>query len=980
MSSSDHLADNQPPLAKRIDVRLTDCAPDRAATVMADLTMAASDALRALLAEPAVSGLIAATVAAAPYLTRLILADPARLERLLAAAPDDSLTRAIAKLGADIGDAATAPEAMSALRKFKAELALLVALSDLAGAWPLARVTGALTTAADETIRSAIRFLMRRAVATGDLRPPDPAVPDKASGYIVLGMGKYGARELNYSSDVDLIVFYDRDRICLRDGLEPGPFFVRLTRDLVRLMQERTADGYVFRTDLRLRPDPGATQIALSTEAALHYYEAYGQNWERAALIKARPVAGDLEAGANLLRELGPYIWRKYLDFATIADIHAMKRQIHAFKGFGEIGVAGHNIKVGRGGIREIEFFVQTQQLISGGRQPDLRVAATMDALDALAARGWITTAAAAELQRCYTFLRTVEHRLQMLEDEQTQTLPRDEPTLLAVACLCGFPDTAAFGERLRRELMAVQRHYAKLFESKPELTLGKGNMVFAGKEDDPATVETLRELGYRDPQGALKVVRDWHFGRYQAMRSSRARERLTELQPVLLEVLGTTPDPNVTLAAFDRFLKELPTGVQLFSLLHTNPGLLRLLADILGSAPRLAHILSRRPRVLDAVIDPSFFGSDPSAEEMGRRIGHELAASSDYPDRLDRARIVGTEQAFLIGVRVLTGTISAEQAGGAYARLAEAVISAMHDEVAAEMVRQHGSIVGGAVSVIAMGKLGGREMAANSDLDLIVVYDYPDDAPSSDGAKPLPAQQYYHRFTQRLIASLAAQTAEGRLYDVDMRLRPSGAKGPVASHLHGFIDYQHNSAWTWEHLALTRARVLTGPPSLRGKLETGITEVLRRPRSQAALAADVRDMRARIAAEKGAGGVWDLKLARGGMVDIEFIAQYLQLSHAWAHPEILDQNSVAALEKLSAAGLLAVDASAVLIPAARLYQSLSQIMRLCLDGPFDPARAPKGLEQLLARAGDAPDLVRLEASLRETEQEVLQRFTEVVI
>ena len=963
------------PLAGRIDLRMTVCAPERAEAVMADLKAAASPALLAQLAKPAVSGLIAATVAASPYLARLMLADPARLERLLAADPDDSLSRAISSLGLDLGQAESMADAMPALRRFKTEVALLVALADLAGAWPVMRVTDALSTAADETINGAVRFLMRRAAGAGDMLPADPARPDVSSGYIVLGMGKYGARELNYSSDVDLIVFFDRDRMSLREGLEPSAFFVRMTRDLVRLMQERTADGYVFRTDLRLRPDPGATQIALSTAAALHYYEAYGQNWERAALIKARAVAGDIAAGERLLAELGPYIWRKYLDFATIADIHAMKRQIHAFKGFGEIGVAGHNIKVGRGGIREIEFFVQTQQLISGGRQPDLRVRSTIEALDALAARGWITSAAAAELRRCYCFLRTVEHRLQMLEDEQTQTLPREDGPLLAVACLCGFASIDAFGERLREELMAVQRHYAKLFESKPELTLGKGNLVFVGEDDDPATVETLRAMGYRDPSGALKLVREWHFGRYQAMRSTRARERLTELQPVLLEVLGTTPDPNATLAAFDRFLAELPAGVQLFSLLHSNPGLLRLLADIMGSAPRLAHILSRRPRVLDAVIDPGFFGSEPGFEELSQRIAHDLAAAGDYPDRLDRARVVGTEQAFLIGVRVLTGTISAERAGGAYARLAEAVIAAMHDEVAAELARQHGHIAGGAVSVIAMGKLGGREMAANSDLDLIVVYDYPDDAAASNGPKPLPAQQYFQRFTQRLIASIAAQTAEGRLYDVDMRLRPSGAKGPVASHLQGFIDYQNNTAWTWEHMALTRARVLTGPPELRVKLQTAIAEVLRKPRECIALAADVRDMRQRIAEGKPATGLWDLKLARGGMVDVEFITQYLQLAHAHDHPEILDQNTVSALVMLNDAGLLDKEATATLIPAARLYQSLSQILRLCLDGPFDPANAPKGLAQLLARAGDVPDLVRLEATLQDAQQQVSTLF-----
>ncbi len=966
-------------LSRRIKTRLTICDDPRASRVMADLAGAAANAgcgaLCDLLTETSVAQLISATVAASPFLARLMLSNPQRLERLLVASPEDSLRLAGERLGASMPVAATLPEAMALLRNYKSEIALLIALADLAGTWAVAEVTEALSLAADLTIGLAVDMLLFRAAAAGDISLAEADRPSLGSGYIVLGMGKYGARELNYSSDVDLIVFYDPDRLRLRSALEPQPFFVRMTRDLVRLMQERSADGYVFRVDLRLRPDPGATAIALSTIAALHYYESYGQNWERAAFIKSRAVAGDLEAGNAFLSELSPYIWRKYLDYAAIADIHAMKRQIHAFKGFGEIGVAGHNIKVGRGGIREIEFFAQTQQLIAGGRQRELRSAATVETLKRLTARNWISAAAASELTRCYVFLRMVEHRLQMIEDEQTQVLPRDDHALLAVANLSGFTDVASFSDRLRQELMAVQRQYAQLFESKPELTLGRGNLVFVGDEPDPATIETLRAMGYCDPAAALSVVKDWHFGRYHAMRSARARERLTELQPVVLEVFGTTADPNATLLAFDRFLAELPTGVQLFSLLHTNPSLLRLLADILGSAPRLAHILSRRPRVLDAVLDPGFFGSEPAPSDLDQRVRGELALGTDYSDRLDRARIIGNEQAFLIGVRVLTGTISADRAGGAYARLAETMIGALQDEVEAELTRLHGRVPGGAAAVIAMGKLGGQEMAANSDLDLIVVYDYPDGGTTSDGAKPLPSSQFYGRMTQRLIAALSAPTAEGRLYEVDMRLRPSGSKGAVASHFQGFTDYQHNSAWTWEHMALTRARVLTGPPALRSKLNALIPAVLAAPRDTKKLAGDVKDMRRRIASEKVAAGPWDLKLAPGGMVDVEFLVQYLQLKHAASNPEILHQNTLVALGRLAEHGLVSSEHAAILTPAARLYQSLSQILRLCLDEAFDPAKASAGLVQLLCRAGDAPDFARLELTLQERQSEVRRLF-----
>src|SRR5204862_853591 len=411
-------------------------------------------------------------------------------------------------------------------------------------------------------------------------------------------------------SDIDLIVFYDLARIRLRAGLEVQPFFVRLTRDLIRLLAERTGDGYVFRTDLRLRPDPGATPLALSTEAALNYYESVGQNWERAALIKARPVAGDLAAGNALLEGLAPYIWRKYLDYAAIADIHAMKRQIHAFYGFASIAVAGHNIKVGRGGIRAIEFFVQTQQLIAGGRQPELRASDTLTALQRLAERGWITAGARAELDAAYRFLRTVEHRLQMIADEQTQTLPDDADKLTALARFCGFADDAAFAARLRSELERVQAHYVRLFEHSPALTHGSANMVFAGEADDPATVAALAQMGYTRAPEIIALVRGWHHGRYPAVRTARTRELLTEVQPVLIEALAKTANPDLALIGFDRFLSELPSGVQLFSLLKQRPALLEMIAAIMGTAPRLSRILSTRRRVLAAVLDPGFFGS----------------------------------------------------------------------------------------------------------------------------------------------------------------------------------------------------------------------------------------------------------------------------------------------------------------------------------------------------------------------------------
>ena len=928
---------------------------------------------------PPVRALLAGTHAGSPYLTALMRRDPARLARVLDCVPEQRLDELLAEALQLATAAADQNALMAGLRAIKAEAALLTALADLGGMWPLMTVTTALTRIADACVQSAVRFLFGQARAKGEWLGGSETAADGGSGYIVLGMGKYGAFELNYSSDIDLIVFYETERLKLREGLEPQAFLVRLTRALVKILQERTGEGYVFRVDLRLRPDPGATQIALSTVAALSYYESFGQNWERAAMIKARAVAGDIEAGRAFLAELGPYVWRKYLDFAAIADIHAMKRQINAHRGFTVIGVAGHNIKVGRGGIREIEFFAQTQQLIAGGRQPDLRLAQTLAALKQLVARGWIKPDVESELSEAYVFLRTIEHRLQMVADEQTHEMPEDETALEAFAHFAGFAGTPELSAALLARLQIVLKHYAVLFEDAPELTRGGHNMVFAGEEDDPATLEALAKLGYSQPSQLIATVRGWHHGRYPAVRSAQARERLTEVQPLLIEALAETAAPDAAFASFDRFLSELPGGVQLFSLLRANPKLLRLVADIMGTAPRLARILSRRRRVLDAVLDPRVMDNLPSQSDIARLIAAELNETRDLQELLDHARVVGNEQSFLIGVRVLTGMIGAAQAGGAWALLAEEVIAAIQRAVEAEFERVHGRVPGGAACVVAMGKLGGREMAASSDLDLIVVYDHDPEATQSDGAKPLAISQYYARLTQRLITGLSAPTSEGQLYEVDMRLRPSGNKGPVATQLSSFIEYQAREAWTWEHLALTRARVITGPPGLRAKVTDAIRDTLCRPRERVKIVADVRDMRQRIEAEKGTDNIWDLKQVRGGLVDLEFMAQFLQLLHAHAHPEVLDQNTVQALIKLERAGLLDAEAAGTLIPASRLIHNLTQILRLSLDTEFQSETAPQGLKAMLASVGEAPSFANLEASLGVTLAETAALFDRVI-
>jgi glutamate-ammonia-ligase adenylyltransferase len=863
----------------------------------------------------------------------------------------------------------------------KAEAALLIALADVGGVWPVAQVTAALTKVAETALGAAVRHLLRDAISRGKLVSADLQQPEVGSGYVVLAMGKMGGYELNFSSDIDLMVFFDPVAASLAPNVEYGQFYVRLTRDLVKLLQERTEDGYVFRVDLRLRPDPSSTQIAISTEAALDYYESRGQNWERAALIKARPCAGDIDAGEKLLRELSPFVWRKYLDYAAVADVHAMKQEIHAYRGHGEIAVEGHNVKLGRGGIREIEFFVQTQQLIAGGRHPDLRGRETVATLAALAGGGWINVVARDELTAAYNFLRRVEHRLQMMADEQTHTLPADPKALADFARFLGFRSRDAFAAALLTHLRAVERHYVKLFESASDLLAQQQNLSFAvGEGQAPGeTLDRLAAVGFRQPREVAAAIQRWQGAGYRALRGEQARKNLAELVPVIVDQVARAENPDAALAAFDRFLSGLRAGGRLLSLLRQNPELIRFIALILGVAPRLADILAQHPHVIDPLIDPSFFGALPDAKRLEAELSRALGEARGYEGMLDAIRLFGQEHMFLIGARILSGSLSAEQAGEVFAGLADILIRALHARVEADFAALHGRLRGQKTAILALGRLGAREMTASSDLDLIVVYDFDEERPNSDGKRPLYGAQYFARLTQRLISALTVQTNYGVLYEVDMRLRPSGRSGPLATHIEGFIAYQEREAWTWEHMALTRARVVSASPDFAAAVEATIQDVLLRKRDRHKIAADVLEMRAAIAKEKGDADPWELKYAAGGLIDIEFIAQYLQLVHAAAAPEILDTSTARMLEKAARAGVLDAEDAAVLRPAVLLFHDLTQILRLCLPAAFDPKTANAGVLALLARAADLPDFAALAAHVVETQRQVRECFVRIL-
>ncbi|KQY87250.1 MULTISPECIES: bifunctional [glutamine synthetase] adenylyltransferase/[glutamine synthetase]-adenylyl-L-tyrosine phosphorylase [unclassified Brevundimonas] len=926
--------------------------PDASARARERLTEAAVDGGWAAELETAWPAL-APVFAASPYLFGLARRRPDRLRAVLEDRPDERLDAILAATEALTGGA---EDVRAPLRRLKGELHLLTALCDLGGVWDLDGVTSALSRFADVSTRAALRAIASDQRERGKLvsAPEDPRGP--IPGLFGLAMGKHGAFELNYSSDIDISLFWEPEALesALAEGVEPQKFLNRAAQALSSLMQERTGDGYVFRVDLRLRPDPSSTPPVVAVPFALSYYEGVGQNWERAAFIKARPMLGDIGAGRDFLTALTPFIWRRSLDYPAILDIQSIKRQIHVHKTGEGLDAAGANLKLGRGGIREIEFFAQTQQLILGGRDPALRNPRTVDALALLRDAGHVSPEACAELTAAYASLRRLEHRVQMLDDEQSHTLPVDPARRAAVAALAGEGDLAAFDARVEALLVGVNRRYGELFEGEEALSSPYGSLVFTGVENDPETLSTLARMGFAEPAGVADTIRSWHHGRIPATRSARGRELFTRLAPRLLTALADTGAADAAFRRFAVFFSGLSAGVQVQALFLAQPKLFEQVVGVMAFAPRLARTLGRYPAALDSMLDARFARVIDEDSGVVAQLLADTAAAPDFESALDVARRMHREQMFRIGVQTLTGRADPEAAGRAYTAVADAVIAALAPAAMAEAVRQGGLLPGGAVAVIALGKAGSREMTASSDLDLMTVYAAPDDA-VSEGKGWAPGV-FYSRFTQRLIAALSAHTAEGGLYEVDMRLRPGAAKGPVSLRLEAVQDYYAAEADTWEFMALTRARVVwTDDPAFGARVEAAIEAVLRRPRPGVDVAADARRMRDLMARERPGQGLWDLKLSPGGQVDAEFVAQAGQLAAASAGGPL----TVSTLKALADEPALA--------SAWRLQQALNQILGAAFDERPDPDHEPEGLRRRLAEAAGMADFQTLKTHLVET-------------
>jgi len=912
---------------------------------------------------PQGAALLAALGGNAPYLADLALREPATLISTLKTGPDanlKALTSGLRELPARGGRAAFGRAAlMQSLRQAKRRAALTIAIADIGGMWSLAEVTGALSSLAAAVLGVTIAFLLRELHDRKQITLPAPAQPVQDCGFVALALGKLGAGELNYSSDIDLVLLYDPENPVYPAPAQP--IMARLARDLVSLLSTRDQDGYVFRVDLRLRPNPAATPAVVSLPAALSYYESQGRTWERAAFSKARPIAGDLALGDKFLAAIRPFIWRKHLDFAAIADIHGMKRQIDLHEDAtsspaGGQKLLGYDVKLGRGGIREIEFIVQTLSLVWGGQAPGLRIPETLKALPALAKARHLPAQAARELAADYQRLRKVEHRLQMVADRQTHALPTTEAALSAFITFLDEPDLLKTFPKL---LARVQAQFAAFFdagsageESIDPGAAGKAPEYFAAK---------LKALGFTDVQHIAERLRAWANGDVPALRSERARELLEALRPALLAALARQAEPDRAFLRFDTLISRQRAGIQLLSLFQRNPALLDRLAAVLGAAPALAEHLAQDAQALEALLTPAarFAAPKPILARM-------LKEAADLEEAVAITRRFVRREEFHLSVATLEGRLDTDAAGRLRANLAAAAISLLLLRIIAHHEKRYGRVKGMKFGVVALGKAGSGEMLAGSDLDLMLIYDHAkmDTAPT----------QYFVRLAYAFTGALTAQGPEGPIYKVDMRLRPSGNQGPVAVSLAAFRRYHGSESWVWERLALTRASVMAATAGFQPILAEEILIALTRDQPGSEIRAETRAMLTRLNTEISAAGPWDVKYRKGGMIELAFIAEALQLIHGPQNHALFRANTGEALRALQKAGHLTQSDSALLQNANFLWRTIQGINRITglRDQDIDP---PQTMLAPLLRATKSDTLADLRATMAQAEDDVHDCF-----
>ena len=897
-----------------------------------------------------------------PYLSKLSKLEKDFLAGLERDGFDVTFKNLIKNLNSFDFTKASKKDLMFLLRQSKNRASLLIALADITNSWNLQQITGALSNFADLAVELTVKFLFAEKFSQKLL---SSTKPDK-SGFIVLALGKLGGYELNYSSDIDLIVLYDPDRSTYKGKISAKEFFIRLTQEMVEILSARTADGYVFRTDLRLRPDPYSTPVAVSTKAAQIYYENVGQNWERAAMIKSRFIAGDEEAAKKYLQFLGTYIWRKYLDFNALEDIHSIKRQIDAKTDYKPGELLGYNIKTGKGGIREIEFFAQTQQLIWGGREPLLRGNTTCGTLLKLEETGHIDKATANDLIKTYEFYRKVEHRLQMVNDEHTHSLPNNEATLKIFTEFLGYDSLEKFKNDLSASLTLVQKHYARLFTDSPSLSTGSGNLVFTGVASDPETLLSISKMGFKDPEKISEIIRGWHHGRRRATRFRRVREILTELIPHILKSFGASSNPDEAFIKFDNFLGQIPSGVQLFSLFEERPELIDLLAEIMGNSPWMAQNLSRSPALVNRILMTDFTSKFPRIWDLRESLNKALSHGIDFEEKMKIIRRWKHDKEFQVGIRLLKNNATHEYSAWNLSDIAEVVV----EQVLKLTHEQEESKIKGQTAILAMGKLGVRELTFGSDLDLVFVYN----------SKDAKAAAYYSKIVSKFTAYMSSLSSDGNLYEVDTRLRPMGEKGTLAVSVETYEKYYQESAWNWELMALTKARIIIADDKLRKKLQDIITKNLTRKIDAKTLAADMAKMRTKIAESNRDNDIWDVKYVRGGIFEIEFIFGYYILTEGYKHPDIIHANfenkniALALAEKKIISAKTADD----LGEAFTLLRNVQSAIRLTTSNGFKELEASTNQKRMMTNSLATAKFDTLKTKLIATEELVHKYYKEI--
>lgn len=864
----------------------------------------------------AIGSALARATETSPFLRQLIDAYPDIVDAVRV-----SPAHAVA-LAQDAGDGDVA----AMLRRCRARHMLAIALADLSGAWPLETLVAALSDFADQALDLALAEAIRSHV-------PGEAV----QGLAVIALGKHGSRELNYSSDIDPIFIYDPDTLPRRAREEPGEAAVRIVRRVVDLLQTRDAAGFVFRVDLRLRPASEATPIALPVAAAIAHYESSALAWERAAFIRARAAAGDLALGRRFLETIQPFVWRRSLDFGAIGDLRALTHSIRSHHK-GQLFGAGYDVKRGRGGIREVEFYAQIHQLIHGGRDAQLRVGATLPALASLASAGWIAPADATMLADAYRLYRTIEHRLQMIDDQQTHVLPTSPAALDAVARLHGVADGAALLDLLRAPVAAVGMAYDALDD----------------RSDDTRAIPDVGTAlsAFGDPAAAALRIERWRSGGVRAIRSAAAVGAFEKMLPSILTDLSNAPDPDAALARLDTLLGRLSSGINLFRLLEAQPAVRALLVDILSHAPTLSDALATQPALIDRLLDRTALGPIPALPAL---IAEMEARGAGTEALLDNVRHLVGEYRFALGAQIVEGASDPIAVAGGYGQLAEAAIETITRQTIADFEAAHGCVAGSEFVILALGRMGGGLLTHASDLDLIYLFTG-DFTGESDGARPLGASHYFNRLAQRVTAGLSVPTAAGALYEVDTRLRPSGTQGPLVTTLDSFARYQQEAAWTWEHMALARARPVFGSVAARAAVAAVVTTTLRQTRLRQTLVADIIKMRDDIATHKPSAGPFDVKLGPGGLVDLEFAVHFIQLAHGVG----LSPDLRIAIADLAQAGLVEAD----LGEAHDLLTRLLVTLRLVTPGLGEPVPSSKAVVARACGARDWSDLLaRLDAA-----------------